>query len=114
MIGGHGGNKPANDPLIIKKLENNPKGFTAEDFAAARELVMGVGALLQRFKDGVLPAMAEVVHKDLQSGKSLMLSSLKRRRGQKLVRVLIAAELLKKRTAELALLTEILDPEDNT
>lgn len=112
MIGGHGGNKPANDPVMIAKLKNNPMGFAAQDFAGARDLVMGVGAMLQNFKDGVLPAMADVVHKDLNDAKSLMLSPIKRRRGQKLVRVLLAAEILKRRTAELALIMDMVDPED--
>jgi hypothetical protein len=93
-------------------LKNNPTGFTAQDFSAAHDMIMGVGALLQRFKDGVLPAMAEVVHADLNDAKSLMLTPIKRRRGRKMVRLLLAAEILKKRAAEMALIMDIVDPED--
>lgn len=112
MKGGHGANKPANDPVMIAKLKNNPTGFTQDDFATAKDLIMGVGALLQRFRPGVLPAMAKVVHADLQDAKSLLLTPIKRRRGEKLVRTLIAAEILRKRTAELALIMDMVDPED--
>lgn len=101
-----------NDPNMQRVLKNNPTGFTAQDFTGAHDVIMGVGALLQHFKDGVLPAMAEVVHKDLSDAKSLMLTPIKRRRGRKMVRLLLAAEILKKRAAEMALIMDIVDPED--
>lgn len=93
-------------------IKSNPHGFTKEDFVAVRDVVMTAGALFQRFQPGGLRALADVVRNDLAKSKSLMLSPINRRRGEKLQALFEAAEDFRAAADAYALIMSIADPDE--
>lgn len=92
--------------------EGNPNGFTQEDFLTVRDACLISGAALQRFKPGGLDAMAEMIERDLANAKSLMLSAINRRRGEKVAKVFRAAEKFREACADLHLSLNMIDPSE--
>lgn len=86
--------------------------LTAEQFTAIRDLTMTAGGLLQRIKPGTLDAAANMIESDLRSSKSLMLSPIARRKGEKLAAALRAAETLRAACAAAALTFDLVDPNE--
>lgn len=90
--------------------KNNPHGLTQADFVTVRNTCMIAGAPLQRFKPGGLDECAKVIERDLANAKTLLLSSINRRRGEKLAKMLRAAETFRQACADYALIMDIADP----
>lgn len=86
--------------------------ISKEDFTAIIERVMVAGVPLMVFKPQALRVAGEKVESDLKTGAAFRLTTVKRRRGEALVKLLKAAETFRDASMEYKLTLDIVDPSE--
>lgn len=91
---------------------SSEKPLDTIDFLVVRDHCLLAGGMLQRFKPGGLTAMADKVEADMKKGKALLLSTVHRRRAERLAAMLRAAENFRHAAKEYVASMELIDPEE--
>lgn len=86
--------------------------LTPDQFAALRDLTMTAGGALQRIKPGTLDEAAGMIERDLRASKSLLLTPIARRKGEKLAAAFRAAETLREACRQAAATFDLVDPHE--